>query len=255
VDLLDRCARARCHLPADAVLTGVTALQLYGIDVGDRTLVRAATCTRAQTRRSGVRLSRVHRLPSHVDGVAWPAAAWADASADLDLVERVAAGDALVKQGLLPLTDLQEVAVRARGRGCRLLRRAAGLVRERVDSLQESRLRLCLVLAGLPEPRCDVVLGHEGRVLGRVDLLLEEFGLIIEHDGDQHRDSGQWNVDLDRDDAFGRATFTTIRVTRQQMRRPRQLVRKVHARLVERGYRGPAPTFTPEWVALFERRL
>ena len=79
--------------------------------------------------------------------------------------------------------------------------------------------------------------------------------MVIEYDGDQHRDRGQWNTDLDRDDAFVDASFSTIRVTRDRMRRPRQLVGKVHARLVERGYRGPAPTFGPEWVALFERRV
>ncbi|GAB2568222.1 DUF559 domain-containing protein [Microlunatus antarcticus] len=254
-DLLDRCARARFHLPADAVLVGVTALQLYGVDVGDRRPVRASTLTRAQTRRHGVRLSRVRSLPPHRDGLARPAAAWCQAAADLDLVELVAAGDALLKAGLVTLPDLQAVAARAGGRGCRLVRRAAGLVRERVDSIPETRLRLCLVLAGLPEPRCNVVLGHGDRVIGRVDLLVEEFGLILEYDGGQHRERGQWNNDLDRDDAFSDADFSTIRVTRDRLRRPRELVRKIHARLVERGYRGPAPTFTPEWVAHFERRV
>ena len=237
------------------MLVGATALQLHGIDIGDRDLVRAATRTGAQTRRSGVRLSRVAVLPTHRDGVAVPVEAWRAAALDLDLVDLVAAGDALIHQELCTLPELVRAAGSATGRQCRLLRRAASLVRERVDSLPESRLRLCLVLVGLPEPRCNVVLGHGGRVLGRVDLLLEEFGLIIEYDGDQHRDSGQWNVDLDRDDAFTSASFTILRVTRQRMRHPRQLVRKVHARLVERGYCGPAPTFDAEWVALFERRV
>ena len=242
-DLPERCARARFHLPSDAVFDGVTALQLHGVDVGRREPVRASTRTRAQTRRRGVRLSRVRTLPPQADGVALPLAAWCGAARDLDLVDLVAAGDALVKAGLVTLLDLQEAARGAAGRGCRLARRAALLVRERVDSMQETRLRLSLLLAGLPEPRCNVVLGHGGRVIGRVDLLIEEFGLIIEYDGDQHRDRGQWNVDLDRDDAFSAAGFSTIRVTRERLRRPRQLVEKVHARLVERGYRGPAPAF------------
>lgn len=237
------------------MLVGVTALQLGGVDVGDRAVVRAATVTRAQTRRAGVRLSRVRVLPPHVDGVALPCAAWKGASTDLDLVELVAAGDALVRAGLVTIAELQEAAVEASGRGCVRLRRAGGLVRERVDSLRESRLRLCLVLAGLPEPRCNVVLGHGGRVIGRVDLLIEEYGLIVEYDGDQHRDRGQWNTDLDRDDAFAAAGFATVRVTRDRLRQPRRVVRLVHTRLVERGHRGPAPTFTPEWVALFERRV
>lgn len=254
VDLLDRCARARFHLPTDAVLVGVTALQLHGVDVGDRRVVRAATRTTAQTRRAGVRLSRLRVLPPHAGGLALPAAAWRGAACELDLVELVAVGDALLHAGKVGLPDLTRAADDSAGRGCRRLRRAAGLVRKRVDSLSETRLRLCLVLAGLPEPRCNVVLGDGDRAIGRVDLLVEEFGLILEYDGDQHRDRGQWNVDLDRDDAFTAADFATIRVTRDRLRRPRQLVGKVYARLVERGYRGPAPTFTAEWVALFERR-
>lgn len=157
------------------MLVGVTALQLGGVDVGNVELVHAATRTRAQTRRAGVRLSRVRVLPPHVDGVAVPCVAWRGAAADLDLVELVAAGDALVRAELATLPELQEVAIGAAGRGCVRLRRAGGLVRERVDSLRETRLRLCLVLAGLPEPRCNVVLGHDGRVIGRVDLLVEEF--------------------------------------------------------------------------------
>lgn len=253
--LIDRCTRARFHLPADALVTGVTALQALGVDLGDSSVLQMVTVTTAQTRRPGVRLARVRSLPPHEAGLVVPLVAWGAAAKDLDLVELVAAGDALLHRGLCTQADLNAFAERATGRGCRVLRRAAALVRERVDSIPESRLRLCLVLAGLPEPRCNVVLGHDGRVIGRVDLLVEEFGLIIEYDGDQHRDRQQWNNDLDRDDAFVDAAFASIRVTRDRMRRPRQLVRKVHARLVERGYRGPAPTFTPEWVSLFERRV
>lgn len=241
-------------LPPDAVLTGSTALRLHGAGVGDEELVRAATATAAQTRRAGLRLSRVGTLPDHDGAVATPLAAWCDARTELDLVELVAAGDALVRNGLVEVDEVLAMAEEVTGRGSRHLRRAASLVRERVDSLPETRLRLCLVLAGLPEPRTNVTLGHEDRVIGRVDLLVEDHGLILEYDGDQHRDSGQWNVDLDRDEAFARAGFTTLRVTRQRMRRPRQLVGRVHARLVGLGYRGPAPTFDAEWIRLFEHR-
>jgi hypothetical protein len=253
-DFRESCARARFDLPDDAVLTGTTALRLGGIDVGPTT-VRASTLTPCQTRRAGVRLSRVRALPDHVGGVARPLDAWRDARTELDLVELVAAGDALVRTGRVTRDLLTGAAEATSGRSCRLLRRAAALVRERVDSVQETRLRLCLVLAGLPEPRTNVVLGDDAGPLGRVDLLIEEYGLILEYDGDQHRDTGQWNLDLDRDDAFTSAAFTTIRVTRQRLRHARRLVLKVHARLVERGYAGPPPTFDVEWVALFERRV
>jgi len=251
--LVDLCSRARFHVATDAVVDGVTALHLHGVEVGKPLPVRLTTATTAQTRRLGVRLSRARALPAQRDGLAVPVEAWRAAAVDLDLVELVAAGDALIHLGLCTLAELVRVGTSATGRGCRLLRCASLLVRERVDSIPESRLRLCLVLAGLPEPRCNVVLDHAGRVVGRVDLLVEEFGLIIEYDGDQHRDRDQWNNDLDRDGAFTEADFSTIRVNRDRMRNPRQLVLKVHARLVERGCRRPPPTFGPEWIAHFER--
>jgi hypothetical protein len=36
------------------------------------------------------------------------------------------------------------------------------------------------------------------------------------------------------------------------LRRPRDVVRRVHSKLVAHHYEGPAPVFGPEWVALFE---
>ena len=246
--------RALFSLPADAVVTGVTALHRHGVEVADAWPIRAVTASSAQTRRADVRLIRARRVPASTDRLAHPLPAWLAAGAELDLVELVAAADALVRLQHCTLAELQAAGQGATGRGCRTLHRAAGLARERVDSMPESHLRLCLVLAGLPEPRCNVTLGDDHGVIGRVDLLIEEFGVILEYDGDQHRDRGQWNLDLDRDDRFGAADFTTVRITRDRMRRPRDVVGRVYVRLVERGYAGPPPRFDPEWCALFERR-
>jgi hypothetical protein len=38
------------------------------------------------------------------------------------------------------------------------------------------------------------------------------------------------------------------------MRRPRDVVGRVYARLVARGYAGPPPRFDAVWCALFEPR-
>ena len=97
-----------------------------------------------------------------------------------------------------------------------LARRAAGLVRARVDSPGETKLRLCLVLAGLPEPRCNITLGTD-------------------------------------DGPIGTEGYRVLRVTAAHLRQPRTLVKRVHAALVAGGYRGPEPVFTAEWSALFER--
>ena len=54
----------------------------------------------------------------------------------------------------------------------------------------ETRLRMLLVLAGLPRPEAQVSLhDHQGRFLGRPDLYYRAQSLGIEYDGQTHRNS------------------------------------------------------------------
>ncbi len=230
IQLVERVVVALLVLPTDAVVTGVTALHLHGVEVGDPLPVRAVTATGTQTRRGGIRLIRAQQLPPHRRRVALPVAAWLAACAELNLLEAVAAGDWLLHRRKTTLEVLRESAAQRTGRGARMARRGAGLVAENVESPRETRLRLALVLAGLPAPRCNITLGTELFAIGRVDMLYEEFKLLLEYDGDRHRlDRGQWNLDIDRNDAFSDEGYLTIRVTAARMRRPRQVVRRVHA--------------------------
>ncbi len=116
-------------------------------------------------------------------------------------------------------------------------------------------MRLLLVLAGLPEPECNVNLGSRHEFVGRADLAYLAYSLIVEYDGRDHADvREQWDRDLERLDDFEDAHWGYVRVTRHRLKRPRDVVRRVHAKLAARGYQGPAPTFGPEWVAQFETR-
>lgn len=253
IGLVERAAAALMVLPADAVLTGVTALHLHGVEVGEPLPVRAVTATRTQTRRVGIRLIRAQQLPPHRWRLAHAVAAWLNACAEVNLLEAVTAGDWLLHRRLTTLDVLRDSAARFAGPGCRMARRAAGLVAEKVESPRETRLRLALVLARLPVPRCNITLGNDEFAIGRVDMLYEEFKVILEYDGDDHRlDRGQWNLDIDRNDAFADEGYLTVRVTAARMRRPRAVVRRVHAKLVALGYRGPDPVFDGEWRAVFE---
>jgi hypothetical protein len=129
-------------------------------------------------------------------------ATFLDLADGLDLVDLVVLGDSLVKLGRVTPERLVEAAASFKGRSRALARRAASLVRAEVDSPMESRLRMLIVLAGLPEP----VINHkiywsDGRVRWRFDLSYPEYRLIIEYDGLQHReDSGQWATDISRRD-------------------------------------------------------
>jgi hypothetical protein len=101
------------------------------------------------------------------------------------------------------------------GKGSRLARRAASYVRAGVDSLTESRLRMLLVLGGLPEPQVNHILrDHDGEWASRLDLCYPELKLIIEYDGRHHTQVGaNWLNDLKRREALEREGWRLVIVT------------------------------------------
>lgn len=67
--------------------------------------------------------------------------------------------------------QLREAVAAQCGQRSRAARRAADYVRERVDSPMESRLRVLLVLAGIPAPEVNLcVRDADGEPLRRYDL-------------------------------------------------------------------------------------
>ena len=241
-------------LPTPTIATGATGLRLYGVLVGAELPLRLVTTHPRQIRRRGVRVTRVSRLPQQRDRIAVPEHCWMVAAGHLDLLELVTAGDWLLRLRRSTLAKLEAYVRGNSSWGCRSARAAVELVRERVDSPRETWLRLCLVLAGLPTPECNVVIGDDSGPIGRVDLVYVAFKIIIEYEGDQHRtDRGQWNRDIDRQEDFARDRWTLIRVTSERLRWPRQVVRSVFDALRTAGYEGPEPTFDEAWSNLFER--
>ena len=181
-----------------------------------------------------------------------PEAAFAGAAGDLDVVELVVAGDWLVRLKKTTPVELQAYAATLTGRHPVTVRRAAALVRERVDSPPESRLRMCLVLAGLPEPECNVDLGGDSFFIATSDLAYLVYRLLLEYEGDHHRtDRGQWQKDIRRERQLRQAGFEVQRITAETLRRPSRLVEDVHGLLVKAGYDGPSPAFSPDWIAHF----
>jgi very-short-patch-repair endonuclease len=70
------------------------------------------------------------------------------------------------------------------------MRRVIELVEPKAESAMESRLRMLLVLAGLPRPHAQVAIHDErGHFAGRPDLYYDRHHLGIEYDGAVHRDS------------------------------------------------------------------
>ena len=179
-----------------------TAARIWGGIVPDDGLTHVA-CPgkRPQIRGIKAHARRAGRRVTSFKGVTLTTPAWTflDLTDELGLVDLVVLGDSLVKAGRVTPKQLVDAAASFRGRSRRLARRAASLVRAEVDSPMESRLRMLMILAGLPEP----VVNHkirwpDGTVRFRFDLCYPGHRLIIEYDGRQHAEGKQWDTDVDR---------------------------------------------------------
>ena len=111
---------------------------------------------------------------------------------DLELIDLVVLGDSLVRRKHVSCEGLVAAAAAGSGRHAIRARTAAGLVRARVESAKETRTRLLLVFAGLPEPECNYrILDEHGREKWRLDLAYPALKVAIEYDGDHHFDSAE----------------------------------------------------------------
>jgi hypothetical protein len=199
--------RARAALllaPEGAVVARHTAAALWGGVVPASPDIQLVIPPGSRLRVSGVdaRVRRQHETVQH-GGLPLTCATqtFLDLAGDLDLVDLVVLGDSLVRSGVATLDDLVAAAAAYRGRRARAARRAAGYVRQGVDSPMESRLRMLLVLAGLPEPVVNHALRDEttGRVRYRLDLSYPKWRIAIEYDGRQHAENtAQWRWDVQR---------------------------------------------------------
>lgn len=182
-----------------------SAAQIWGGIVPDQPL------THVSSPRLGTRSERQgvgsHQVCAEAEVVTFarlrvssPTQTFLELAAELTLVDLVVLGDSLVKKGRTTPGRLVEAALGWKGKGCRAARRAARLVRSGVDSPMETRLRLLMVFAGLPEPVVNhIVYDARGVLSKRFDLSYPELRLIIEYDGRQHaEDERQWRRDIDR---------------------------------------------------------
>jgi hypothetical protein len=180
-----------------------------------------------------------------------PSSAWISLARRLGLDDLVAVGDHLVLDPLVldpsdarPYTTIAQLRAAVEGSsgwGTRAAASAIEHVREGVESRPETRLRLLLVRAGLPEPEVGVdIYDDAGTWLGRADQLFREFKVISEYDGEQHRTSStQYDRDEARIENFHRAGYATVRVRKGQLfGRPHEAVERVARALRAAGWPG-----------------
>lgn len=88
------------------------------------------------------------------------------------------------------------------GRGIQKIRAATKLARVGSDSPPETRLRLAIVRAGLPEPTLQIELPIGGWPRPSADLGYEDLKIAVHYDGSTHRSREQQGIDNWRDNSF-----------------------------------------------------
>jgi hypothetical protein len=185
----------------------------------------------------GLRISRAARI-------------WLDLATQLDLVELVIAGDYLLRgfrernANRAPFVTIPQLrraaaehpAVRHRA----LIAQALELVRERVDSPYETRLRLIVQSSGFPDPIVNQpILDGRGDTIAQPDLRIPGFPLGLEYQGDGHRTNRpQWQRDVVRRRELDEIEWKSLEVVTPDIRNPGQLLRTLERELRQRGWTG-----------------
>ena len=111
--------------------------------------------------------------------------------------------------------SLAAAAATLPGAAGRRAREAAAYVRPGVDSPMETRLRMLLVLAGIPEPEVNLTLRDvDGEPVRRFDLSWPGVKVVVEYDGRHHvvREDA-WERDLDRRESMDADGWRLLVVT------------------------------------------
>lgn len=249
LDLRTWVQAARLVLPDDAVITGLTALQLGGLDLGQPLPLRFAIDRQVRSRSEGINLVRRSGLRS-IGGCVTNVDALAEVCRTNTLMESVVIIDRALHLRLITRSELGELARLPDG----AIQQACGLARIGAESVRETKLRLCMTAAGLPEPALQVELDDEFGWIGRFDMVVADQRLIIEYDGDQHRtDKQQWTRDITRLERARKSGYGVVQVTAQLFTDPWGQACRIHQELADRGYEGPRPERSALWEQLFGR--
>jgi hypothetical protein len=174
------------RLPAGSAFSGRTALWLHGLDaelchpievtipkpIGSRWRA-GASISRAGLAAEEIVVRRGFPTTSAIRTVV-------DFAGRNTLTERVVAADMFLHAKLVTIAQLTGIA---------RLRRVVDFAEPLAESPMETRLRMVLVLAGLPRPEVQGSIDDDqGHPLGRPDLLYRVQRLAVEFDGANHRD-------------------------------------------------------------------
>jgi hypothetical protein len=164
--------------PPFAVFSGRTAAWLHGLDL---ILVEPIETIQVGIADPDVVVRRGFRtisLPRTIFGLP-------------SLVDAVVVADQALHSRLVSRAQLGGwIDGRAGRKGVRRARRVLEFADAKAESPMETRLRMLLVMNGLPRPELQVDIPDEtGSIVGRLDLFYQQQRLGIEYDGETHRTS------------------------------------------------------------------
>jgi hypothetical protein len=246
--------------PAGAVVSHLTALRWYGYEQGPLLPLHVSTRSATHSRLDEL---EVHRRGTRITGylhqgipVTGPDRTIVDLARDVSIPRLIEIIEWMLFNGLTTLDRLADYALTCHLHGVRRVRSVLGRVRIGAESPLESRVRLMLVFARLPEPEPNVNLhDDDGHWLARGDLCFLRWKVLVEYDGWHHeRDAQQRVNDIARRERLEAAGWRLIVITAGDLARPRQIVARVHGALRDRGYAGPSPVMSTQWDTWFPTR-
>jgi very-short-patch-repair endonuclease len=226
------------RLPPKSAFSGLTAAWLHGLDVDPCDPVEAIVPKRAGVSgRSGIVIRRSDLSGGEVVTLRGLKATsitrtLKDLCSQLSLTEAVVIADSALHLQLVTLKALKNALVTYAGQpGVEMLRSVVAHAEPASESLMETRLRMLLVLGGLPRPEAQVSIhDRAGRFLGRVDLFYRSGKLGLEYDGGTHRES--LAADNRRQNQLVDAGVTVLRFSAVDVfQKPESTVALVRARL------------------------
>lgn len=223
-ELAGRLAAVLLTAPPGAVVSHLSAADVWDLQVpfrdraDDRVHLTIPEGSSAESRAD----RRLYRVPiGDLDvvrrrsvPVTSPVRTWRDLAGILEPPALLAVTDQIVN-GLAGHRELQEeLARRPRGRGCARARLVLPIASPLADSPMESVLRWLIHDGGLPMPELQFpVRDGGGVVVAAADMAWPEHRLLVEFDGDVHRERKPFVVDRRRQNRIVAAGWTILRFT------------------------------------------
>jgi hypothetical protein len=220
VDHYTLCRAAALLLPVGAALSHRSAAMLHNANVLVRNQPVEVTVPGGIRRQTGLLVVRSPLDPDDLCRrgglpVTSPLRTAFDLARGKDVVAAVVGVDALLAQRVVRATAIRAyIEDRATWNGVGAARRAVALAHPFVESPMESRLRLTVVLGGLPEPEIQYdVFDHGGHLVARLDLAYPQKRVGLEYDGDHHRQRDTFQRDAVRLNSLHLLGWTVLRFT------------------------------------------